>query len=44
MEAIAHGWKPDRKSAPSKKVAQEFVKADLNVKGGKIRRTKRHIG
>lgn len=41
MEGIAHGWKPDKlKRPPSKKVAQDFVKADLRVDGGKVKRTK----
>jgi hypothetical protein len=28
MEAIAHGWKPDKSHAPSKEVAKDFVDAD----------------
>lgn len=28
MQAIAHGWKPKGKNAPSKKVAKEYIAAD----------------
>jgi hypothetical protein len=34
LEAIAHGWKPDRKKGPSKRVAQEFVDADAAADEG----------
>jgi hypothetical protein len=35
MRAVAHGFQPDRikGGGPSKKVAQEFVKADQAKKG-----------
>lgn len=28
MRAVAHGWHPDQFKGPSKKVAQEFTRAD----------------
>lgn len=44
MAGIAHGWKPDRiKNPPSKKVAEEFVKADMRVEKGKFYHTKPHV-
>jgi hypothetical protein len=28
MRAVAHGWKPTRRKAPPKSVAEEFMRAD----------------
>lgn len=30
MDAVAHGWNPDKIKGPTKKVAKEFVRADKN--------------
>ena len=35
MSAIAHGWKPSGGKGPSKKVAEEFHRADKGKKYGK---------
>jgi hypothetical protein len=35
MQAVAHGWKPDKVKAPPKGVAEEFVEAD-KTKSGKL--------
>ena len=34
MQAVAHGWKPNRIKGPSRAVAQEFVEADKKYSGG----------
>lgn len=44
MRAAAHDPKFAKKMGIPMKVAREFVKADLNVAGGKVRRTRRRIG
>ncbi len=32
MRAVAHGWKPDRVKGPPRKVAKEFMRADMAKK------------
>lgn len=35
MRAVAHGWKPSRIKGPTRKVAKEFMKADMRREGVK---------